>query len=310
MNGDATLNIYPFRRLNGPFEEQFRRTRLRELLVQDSQEAQLAGPVEIQKLAVPGAEAALFARFTENRFGTTRYRLRLGVYSAGAVALVDYNANGPDAYQRNWPAVAAVLDSLKVGAPEPTTASKPTPTGGASGLYMASTRRFVMRIGGPPGSGDWEIATRFYLLSADGRFHRGYGLPSVPGGDVRAFDYAKAEREDAANTGTYTQRRSLGATQPHRRHRRRHGRRRRARDRQHDIQEGRAQVVSRLCWLRALVALDDGDIHSRNGQTYFPRLLIRRRFPARERGFIARKFDDRMACAACSVCIFEAPCAC
>jgi hypothetical protein len=204
MNGDATLNIYPFRRLNGPFEEQFRRTRLRELLVQDGQEAQLAGPVEIQKLAVPGAEAALFARFTENRFGTTRYRLRLGVYSAGAVALVDYNANGPDAYQRNWPAVAAVLDSLKVGAPEPTTASKPTPTGGASGLYMASTRRFVMRIGGPPGSGDWEIATRFYLLSADGRFHRGYGLPSVPGGDVRAFDYAKAEREDAANTGTYT----------------------------------------------------------------------------------------------------------
>ena len=204
MNGDATLNIYPFRRLNGPFEEQFRRTRLRELLVQDSQEAQLAGPAEIQKLAVPGAEAALFARFAESRFGTTRYRLRLGVYSAGAVALVDYNANGPDAYQRNWPAVAAVLDSLKVGAPQPTTASKPTPTGGASGLYLASTRRFVMRIGGPPGSGDWEIATRFYLLSADGRFHRGYGLPSVPGGDLRAFDFAKAEREDAANTGTYT----------------------------------------------------------------------------------------------------------
>lgn len=204
MNGDATLNIYPFRRLNGPFEEQFRRTRLRELVVQDSQEAQLAGRVEIQKLAVPGAEAALFARFAENRFGTTRYRLRLGVYSAGAVALVDYNANGPEAYQRNWPAVAAVLDSLKVGAPQPTTASKPTPTGGASGLYLASTRRFVMRIGGPPGSGDWEIATRFYLLSADGRFHRGYGLPSVPGGDLRAFDFAKAEREDAANTGTYT----------------------------------------------------------------------------------------------------------
>ena len=204
MQGDATLNIYPFRRLNGSFEEQFRRTRLRELLVQDSQEAQLAGQVEIQKLAVPGAEAAMFARFAENRFGTTRYRLRLAIYSAGAVALVDYNANGPDAYQRNWPAVAAVFDSLKVGAPEAPAASKPTPSGGVPGLYLASTRRFVMRIGGPPGSGDWEIATRFYLLSADGRFHRGYGLPSVPGGDVRTFDYAKAEREDAANTGTYT----------------------------------------------------------------------------------------------------------
>lgn len=204
MKGDATLNIYPFRRLSGPFEDQFRRSRLRELLVQDSQEAQLAGPVEIQKLAVPGAEAALFARFAENRFGTTRYRLRLGIYSAGAVALVDYNANGPDAYQRNWPAVASVLDSLKVGAPAASAAPAPAPSGGVPGLYLASTRRFVMRIGGPPGSGDWEIATRFYLLSADGRFHRGYGLPSVPGGDVRTFDYAKAEREDAANTGTYT----------------------------------------------------------------------------------------------------------
>ena len=204
MNGDATLNIYPFRRLNGPFEEQFRRTRLRELLVQDGQEAQLAGPVEIQTLAVPGAEAALFARFAENRFGTMRYRLRLAIYSASAVALIDYNANGPDGYQRNWPALAAVLDSLKVGAPEAIVAPKPTPSSGAPGLYLASTRRFVMRIGGPPGSGDWEIATRFYLLSADGRFHRGYGLPSVPGGDLRAFDFAKAEREDAANTGTYT----------------------------------------------------------------------------------------------------------
>ena len=54
-----------------------------------------------------------------------------------------------------------------------------------------------MRIGGSPGSGDWEIATRFYLLSPDGRFHRGYGLPSVPGGDMRAFD----PRRPSARTG-------------------------------------------------------------------------------------------------------------
>jgi hypothetical protein len=211
MNGDATLNIYPFRRLNGAFEDQFRKTRLRELVTPDSQEGQLAGPVEVQLLPVPGAEKAFFARFAENRFGSLRYRLRVAVYSGGAVALVDYNAAGADGYQRNWPAVAAVLDSLKVGAAETTAKGnaaqvKPqaAPAGGVDGLYLASTRRFVMRIGGAPGSGDWEIATRFYLLSPNGRFHRGYGLPSVPGGDVRAFDYAKAEREDGANTGTYT----------------------------------------------------------------------------------------------------------
>jgi len=204
FNGDAMLNVYPFRRLNGAFEEQFRRTRLRELLTPDSQEAQLAGPVEFQPLSVPGAEAGLFARFAENRSGAVRYRLRVAVFSAGAVALVDYNARGADGYQRNWPAVAGLLDSLKVVA-ETRTETKPAPAapGGVPGLYLASTRRFVMRIGGPPGSGDWEIATRFYLLSPDGKFHRGYGLPSVPGGDIRNFDYAKAAREDRANTGTY-----------------------------------------------------------------------------------------------------------
>jgi hypothetical protein len=206
MQGDAMLNVYPFRRLSGSFEEQFRRTRLRQLLVPDSQEAQLAGAVEIQSLKVPGADAALFARFAENRSGTVRYRLRVAISSAGAVALVDYNARGPEGYQRNWPAVAAVLDSLKVDKAQAKaeTGAKPGATAGTDGLYLASTRRFVMRIGGPPGSGDWEIATRFYLLSPDGRFHRGYGLPSVPGGNIRSFDFPKAEREDAPNTGTYS----------------------------------------------------------------------------------------------------------
>jgi hypothetical protein len=206
MNGDAIINVYPFRRLDGKFEDQFRRTRLRELLQPDSQEAQLAGQAEIQPIPVPGAQAALAAKFVENRFGQARHRLRLAIYSGGAVAIVDYNAAGPEGYQRNWPALAGVLDSLRIGSAQ--TAAEPAPkagsTGGVDGLYLASTRRFVMRIGGPPGSGDWQIATRFYLLSPDGRFHRGYDLPAAPGGNIRAFDYARAEREDAANTGSFS----------------------------------------------------------------------------------------------------------
>lgn len=208
FNGDAIINIYPFRRLSGKFEEQFRRTRLRELLAQDSQEAQLAGQPEIQTIPVPGAQAALAAKFVENRFGQARYRLRLAIYSGGAVAIVDYNAAGADGYQRNWPALAGVLDSLKVGAvaiePAPKAAASAAAGGGADGLYLANTQRFYPAIGGAPGSGSWQIATRFYLLSPDGRFHRGYGLPSVAGGDLRKFDFAKAEREDAPNSGTYT----------------------------------------------------------------------------------------------------------
>jgi hypothetical protein len=211
MNGDAMVNVYPFRKLDGPFAEQFRRTLLRELLKPDAQEVRLAGAPEIKPVQVPGAQEALFARFVEDRYGTARYRLRLAILAAGAVAIVDYNANGPEAYQRNFAALGGVLDSLKVEAavaaaePQPAPAAAAGKGGGAvDGLYMRSTRRFVMRIGGPPGSGSWEMATRFYLLSKDGRFHRGYGLPAVPGGDIRKFDYAKAEREDAHNTGTYT----------------------------------------------------------------------------------------------------------
>ena len=210
FNGDAIINIYPFRRLSGKFEEQFRRTRLRELLVQDSQEVLLGGHMEIQPLPVPGAEAALGAKFVENRSGQMRHRLRLAIYSGGAVAIVDYNAAGADGYQRNWPALAGLLDSIKVGAvaveppPKPQAKAAGTAGGGADGLYLANTQRFYPRIGGAPGSGDWRLATRFYLLSPDGRFHRGYDLPAAPGGDIGRFDYAKAAREDAANTGTYT----------------------------------------------------------------------------------------------------------
>jgi hypothetical protein len=208
MNGDAMVNVYPFRKLDGPFAEQFRRTLLRELLKPDAQEARLAAAPEIKPVQVPGAQEALFARFVEDRYGTARYRLRLAIFAAGAVAIVDYNANGPEAYQRNFAALGGVLDSLKVGAAGAVAAAPrsaaPTGLGATDGLYLASTRRFMPTFGGAPGSGSFEIATRFYLLSKDGRFHRGYGLPAVPGGDIRKFDYAKAEREDAHNTGTYT----------------------------------------------------------------------------------------------------------
>lgn len=213
MSGDALINVYPFRRLDGPegpqFDARFRRTLLRELLKPDAQEVRVAGAPEIKPVQVPGAQEALFARFVEDRYGTARYRLRLAIYASGAVAIVDYNANGPDAYQRNFASLGGVLDSLRVGAATPAVAeapasSGPAPAGGAAdGLYLASTRRFMPTIGGAPGSGSFQVAMRFYLLSKDGRFHRGYGLPSVPGGDLRNFDFAQAEREDPANTGTY-----------------------------------------------------------------------------------------------------------
>lgn len=209
--GDAIINVYPFKPLAAAqFESRFRATRLREMLAYDSQEEKLAGPQEIQAVPIPGADAALFARFAEDRYGTLRYRLRVAISAGGAVAIVDYNAKGADGYQRNWPAFAALLDSIKVSTETAAQSLAPKAlngkgmAGGADGLFLATTQRFMPAFGGAPGSGSWTTATRFYLLSKDGRFHRGYGLPSVPGGELRNFDFAKAEREDPHNTGTYT----------------------------------------------------------------------------------------------------------
>jgi hypothetical protein len=207
-DGEVKINVYPFRPLNGPFAEQFRRTMLREF-IRDSPERRLVSPPAIEPVVVPGAEATLIAGFVEDLFGVAHSRLRVAIYSAGTVSIVDINANSADGFKRNWPSIARLLESLNVGTPhaasaEPGPATGPATTGGADGLYLATTRRFAFDVTGPPGSGSWEFATRFYLLSPDGRFHRGYGLPSVPGGNIRTFDYAKAEREDPPNTGTYT----------------------------------------------------------------------------------------------------------
>lgn len=99
--------------------------------------------------------------------------------------------------------LAGLLVAAAAAAAQPPPVPKPGAIAGAEGLYLGTTRRFMPRIGGPVGSGDWLVATRFYLLSPDGRFHRGYNLPSASGGDVRRFDYAGAERADPGNTGTF-----------------------------------------------------------------------------------------------------------
>ena len=73
----------------------------------------------------------------------------------------------------------------------------------AEGVYLTSAHRFVFDVTGPPGSGERVLATRFYVLSASGRFHRGWDLPSVPGGVVDEYDFAGAEAEDPSNAGFY-----------------------------------------------------------------------------------------------------------
>jgi hypothetical protein len=101
---------------------------------------------------------------------------------------------------------------MKVVAPAPpqTVAASGVAGGsssGRAGLYLAQVNRIYLgpNFGGSGGmTTDYKLDTEFHLLSADGRVYRGYGLPEVPGGQLRNFDFDAARRKDPGNVGTYT----------------------------------------------------------------------------------------------------------
>ncbi len=204
----AVLYVYAFRRFSGDFAGQFDKTLLRELVQQDLQEQQLAALPSIEALQVPGSDAALSARFVEDYWGTPRHRLRIAVLARGAVAIVDYVSHDADSFQRNLYGVSEMVKSMSVGtqpATRPPTAQQMAGAKSVAGLYLGSALQFVpsVRLGATPGSGSWMPGTRFYLLSADGKVYRGYGLPKAPGGDISRFDFEKARLEDPENSGIF-----------------------------------------------------------------------------------------------------------
>lgn len=101
---------------------------------------------------------------------------------------------------------AAAATAPSTAAPAPAAPRGPAIAGGdeIAGLYLATTRQFRISPFGSPGSGSWETATEFYLLSRDGRVFRGPDLPKAPGGDLSRFDYDAARREAPHASGTYS----------------------------------------------------------------------------------------------------------
>lgn len=106
---DAVLHIYPFRRFRGndPAAE-FRDSLFREHLPRQHREEKSAAQPKIDRISVQGAEAAYLARLDG--------RSRILIVVPGHVALLDYQAQGAAAYERNWPAVEAMLKLMKVTA--------------------------------------------------------------------------------------------------------------------------------------------------------------------------------------------------
>jgi hypothetical protein len=201
-DGQAELHVYGFQRYDGDVRARLRQTRLFELIgIEHREQGPLEPPKEGQ-LTVQGAGAVPYVTFPEQRNGVTRYHLRVAIPAPGAVALVDFHALSIDAWKRELAAVDKVFNSMRVGEPaKPAAPAAARAAQGASGLYLATVRRMVFRA---TGGSEWTTSTEFYLLSPDGKVYRGHGLPEVPGGDVRRFDYDKARRADPGNSGSYS----------------------------------------------------------------------------------------------------------
>ena len=200
-DGQAELHVYGFQRYDGDVRARLRQTRLFELIgIEHREQGPLEAPKEGQ-LTVQGAGAVPYVTFAEQRNGVVRYHLRVAIPAPGAVALVDFHALSIDAWKRELPAMDRVFASMRAGAAPPPAAAAARPAQGASGLYLATVRRMVFRA---TGGSEWTTSTEFYLLSPDGKVYRGHGLPEVPGGDVRRFDYEKARRADPGNSGSYS----------------------------------------------------------------------------------------------------------
>lgn len=201
----AELHVYGFQRYDGDVRARLRQTRLFELIgIEHREHGPLEAPKEGQ-LTVQGAGSVPYVTFAEQRNGVVRYHLRVAIPAPGAVALVDFHALSIDAWKRELSTMDRVFASMRVGGAPAAKAATPGPAQGPGerfgGLYLATVRRMVFRA---TGGSDWTTSTEFYLLSPDGKVYRGHGLPEVPGGDVRRFDYEKARRADPGNSGTYS----------------------------------------------------------------------------------------------------------
>jgi hypothetical protein len=134
-----------------------------------------------------------------------------------ALSGVSISSGGAGAYR-----VATVLDTFSVApaahaaqaAAQPAAPAEPAskgtrrPVRGAeiAGLYFWNglENKFRADLTGRTG-GSFEMvnSTSFYLLSEDGRFARGSGMPATPDGDIRRFDFDAYQRRNPYHSGTY-----------------------------------------------------------------------------------------------------------
>jgi hypothetical protein len=201
---NAGVQIYPFRPFRGDIEQMFRKTLLREWIDSRYQEANVAGPPDFRRGTVRGAEIVFTARFAENIAGILRQRMRMVIVADSCAAVVDASANNLATWQRALPALNAMDRTFQVEVGAEEASSSATNNSAVAGLYMGTKSKYVVNLNRAVGYGNWVTALHYYLFSADGRVYRAYDDISVPGGDIRRFDFDAAQRADPVNSGRYT----------------------------------------------------------------------------------------------------------
>jgi hypothetical protein len=127
---DGVIHVYQFRPFHGDFQDEFRRALFRERISPPYREDRLLVQPTFKVLPVRGAEAAMSASFKNFNGGAPREHLRVAVFAAGFVALVDISANSPEAFQRNQASIFRFLNSLQVVEGDSSTLRQSAPSSG------------------------------------------------------------------------------------------------------------------------------------------------------------------------------------
>jgi hypothetical protein len=205
---EGSVEVTGFRPFQGDFRATLPRTLFADRMSAEFSQPKLLSPPTTQPLQVPGADDALMIAFVAQQNFYTYFHRRVAILAKGAVAIVDARARSAERLQADWPAVSAMLQSMRVGPGAAASASSSGSRPSAdnvqlAGLYMAPRQMFQGNAFGAPGSGTWVASTYWYLLSEDGRVQRGYRLPQAPNGDLARFDYDAARRDAPADSGSY-----------------------------------------------------------------------------------------------------------
>ena len=202
LNGsNASVQIYQFRPFSGNIRQQFETTRLRDWIDPMHREENTAGQVALQAIAVPGADFAIVASFTESRVGLARPHNRILIVKGNEAALVDASAGTVQGWQQAMPRLNQMAASFKVeGAPQAAPLSIAAGNS-VAGLYQGMKAKYTATMQNVTGYSSYQSALHFYVFSANGRVFRAYDQLDAPGG---RFDFDAAERRDPGNSGRYT----------------------------------------------------------------------------------------------------------